>query len=233
MQTSINWHLSCKFANGRTYQIVNPDIKMKNWGHQHNQNNSFHKKRKLEILQGNSGSVPFSAKSPKLQHQKAGGGRNHDQSGQGQVWTLTSFLFLFDFCNKNKRGGYCSLTFLQATPSFQTLEGLKGILSWHSNILQLHRLVCFASRVGLFVSSLFTETWSFCLFFSPIVNSSREEAADGSSTHCRAEGAAVHSSVKRKRKKQETSLFGIIFWTLFHFLIHGALAAKRLRLTFL
>ena len=55
--------------------------------------------------------------------------------------------------------------------------------------------------VAFFVSSLFTETWSFCLFFSPIVNSSREEAADGSSTHCRAEGAAVHSSVKRKRKK--------------------------------
>ena len=56
-------------------------------------------------------------------------------------------------------------------------------------------------RDGLFDLSLFTETWSFCLFFSPIVNSSREEAADGSSTHCRAEGAAVHSSVKRKRKK--------------------------------
>ena len=52
-----------------------------------------------------------------------------------------------------------------------------------------------------FDSSLFTETRSFCLFFSPIVNSNREEAADGSSTHCRAEGAAVHSSVKRKRKK--------------------------------
>ena len=56
-------------------------------------------------------------------------------------------------------------------------------------------------RDGLFDSTLFTETWLFCLFFSPIVNSSREEAADGSSTHCRAEGAAVHSSVKRKRKK--------------------------------
>ena len=60
---------------------------------------------------------------------------------------------------------------------------------------------CYAGyRDGLFVSSLVTETWSFCLFFSPIVNSSREEEADGSSTHCRAEGAAVHSSIKRKRK---------------------------------
>ena len=56
-------------------------------------------------------------------------------------------------------------------------------------------------RDGLFDLTLFTETRSFCLFFGPIVNSSREEAADGSSTHCRAEGAAVHSSVKRKRKK--------------------------------
>ena len=37
---------------------------------------------------------------------------------------------------------------------------------------------------GFFDSSLFTETRSFCLFFSPIVNSSREEAADSSSTHC-------------------------------------------------
>ena len=47
------------------------------------------------------------------------------------------------------------------------------------------------TTVGLFVSSLFTETRSFCLFFGPIVNSSREEAADGSSTHCRAEGAPL------------------------------------------
>ena len=48
--------------------------------------------------------------------------------------------------------------------------------------------------------------------FGPIVNSSREEAADGSSTHCRAEGAAVHSSVKRKRKKTGD------FFILNHFL---------------
>ena len=86
----------------------------------------FHKKRKLEILQANSGSVPFSAKSPKLQHQKAGGGRNHDQSGQGQVWRLTSFLFLFDFCNKNKRGGIVLLPFSQ---QLLRLGPLKGILS--------------------------------------------------------------------------------------------------------
>ena len=39
-------------------------------------------------------------------------------------------------------------------------------------------------RDGLFDLTLFTETRSFCLFFGPIVNSSREEAADGSSTHC-------------------------------------------------
>ena len=59
----------------------------------------------------------------------------------------------------------------------------------------------FMYRDGLIDLTLFTETRSFCLFFGPRVNSSREEAADGSSTHCRAEGAAVHSSVKRKRKK--------------------------------
>ena len=46
-------------------------------------------------------------------------------------------------------------------------------------------------RDGLFDLTLFTETRSFCLFFGPIVNSSREEAADGSSTHCRAEGAPL------------------------------------------
>ena len=50
-------------------------------------------------------------------------------------------------------------------------------------------------------SNFFYKTTSFCLLFVPRVYSSREEAADGSSTHCRAEGAAVHSSEKRKRKK--------------------------------
>ena len=62
-------------------------------------------------------------------------------------------------------------------------------------------------RDGLFDLTLFTETRSFCLFFGPIVNSSREEAADGSSTHCRAEGAAVHSSVKKKRKNIKFEVF--------------------------
>ena len=50
-------------------------------------------------------------------------------------------------------------------------------------------------------SNFFYKTTSFCLLFVPRVYKSREEAADGSSTHCRAEGAAVHSSEKRKRKK--------------------------------
>jgi len=54
--------------------------------------------------------------------------------------------------------------------------------------------------IGSCDSTLFTETRSFCLFFGQRVNSSKEEAADGSSTNYRADGAAVHSSVKRKRK---------------------------------
>ena len=63
-------------------------------------------------------------------------------------------------------------------------------------------LCCFHDSIthGFLDSNLFTKTRSFCLIFGPIVNSSREEAADGCSTQCRAEGAAVHSIVKKKRK---------------------------------
>ena len=50
-------------------------------------------------------------------------------------------------------------------------------------------------RDGLFDLTLFTETRSFCLFFGPRVNSSREEAADGSSTHCRAPLTKLHLPV--------------------------------------
>ena len=93
------------------------------------------------------------------------------------------------------------------------------------------------SRMYYLIRTSFTKRRRFASFLCreyTAAEKQREQQLMTAAADCRAEGAAVHSSAKRKRKNQETSLFGIIFLTLFHFLIHGALASKRLRLeTFL
>ena len=98
-------------------------------------------------------------------------------------------------------GGNCSLTFLNASHiDWNKLlqQSSIGLLEVTASETAISVVSITASHID---SNLFIKTRSFCLIFGPIVNSSREEAADGCSTQCRAEGAAVHSSVKRKRKK--------------------------------
>ena len=97
-------------------------------------------------------------------------------------------------------GGNCSLTFLNASHiDWNKLlqQSSIGLLEVTASETAISVVSITASHID---SNLFIKTRSFCLIFGPIVNSRREEEADGCSTQCRAEGAAVHSSVKRKRK---------------------------------
>ena len=97
-------------------------------------------------------------------------------------------------------GGNCSLTFLNASHiDWDKLlqQSSIGLLEVTVSETAISVVSITASHID---SNLFTKTRSFCLIFGPIVNSSREEAADGCSTQCRAERAAVHSIVKKKRK---------------------------------
>ena len=87
-------------------------------------------------------------------------------------------------------GGNCSLTFLNASHiDWNKLlqQSSIGLLEVTASETAISVVSIMASHMDSLIQTYLPKQGLFASFFGPIVNSSREEAADGSSTHCRAE----------------------------------------------